>query len=306
MRDGLAREFPEAVRALAWSRRRLLTRVSTLRRESVVWGTVSAIGAGFLVSSAAQFLVGLGFLVLRTFDITTPFTLGWVQMLLGTAAAVAVALRVGGALSLALYLAYVAVVTALQIPGVVTFCERSGFGNLLAYEGCTPLGFLAAQWAKWCGVGLGLLLSRAIASRDEGQNLTLRVAGAYTIAWSLVVGSLAVTLAQAGDATSALNASLAISALTVAAALAAGVVAALSGHRVRTAAVVAVILVLPWLTVHLPLLISQIAMAAQSEKSSEFLPAMLIGAFSTPIAAVSLVLTAVVADRHRFIPRDTA
>jgi hypothetical protein len=300
MREEFAREFPEAVRALTWGRARLPARTSMLRRESVLWGTASAIGAGFLVSAVTQFLVGLGFDVLQAFGITTTLRLGWLQTLLGTSAAVAVALRAGGALSLALYLLYIALDLTLRIPGVVVFCERSGFQSLLEPNMCTPLGFLAAQWALWTGIGAGLLLSPAIAARDEGPNLTLRVGGAYAIAWSIVAHALAATVTQTGDAASALNASLVISVLTVAAAAAAGVVAGLSDHRVRSATIVAVILVLPWLTAQVPFLIGQGAM------SQEFLPAILVGALSTPIAAIVLVLAAVVADRQRFIPRDVA
>lgn len=305
MREEFAREFPSVGRALSTSRSRLLDRASKLRRESVVWGTVSGIGAGFLVAAVTQFLVGLLFVAVRAFDITTPLTLGWLQVLVGTAVAVAVALRVGGPLSLALYLVYVGVGLAARIPGLAAFCERPGFGNLLAFERCTPLGFLASEWAVWCGIGVGLLLSRAIAARGEGRNLTLRVAGAYAIAWDVVLSLVALILALS-EPVVAFNYSLAISALAVAAGAAAGVVAALSDRHVRSATVVAVVLVLPWLTTQLPLLISQIGMAAQSTTSSDYVPAMLIGAFSTPVAALALVLTAVVADRQRFIPRDTA
>lgn len=306
MREEFAREFPSAERALSRTRGRLLDLASKLRRESVVWGTVSGIGAGFLVSAVTQFLLGLVFVAVRAFDLTTPVTLGWLQSLVGTAVAVAVALRVGGPLSLALYLVYVGIGMAVQVPSLATFCARSGFGNLLAFERCTPLGFLASHWAVWCGIGLGLLLSRTIDTTGEGENLTLRVAGTYAIAWHVVLGLVALSVAQSAEPVVAFNYSLTISALAVGAGAAAGVVAAMSDHRVRTATVVAVVLVLPWLTTQLPLLISQIGMAAQSETSSEYFPAILIGAFSTPVAALALVLTAVVADRQRFIPRDTA
>ena len=305
MREEFAREFPGAGRVVASTRERLAARASSLRRESAPWATVSASGAGFVVSSVTQLVVGLVMLVIRVFDPSTPVTLGWLDALLGTGAAVAVALRVGGPRALAMYLVYLGLGTALQIPGVMTFCERSGFGSLPAYEGCTPVGFLAIRWALWSGIGLGLLLSRAVAARDDGKNLTLRVAGAYSMAWSLVLGWLALTLTQSGDATSALNASLAVSALSVAAAVVAGVVAAMSDHRVRTAAIVASLLVLPWLTGQLPLLVSQIDMATGSTGGSEFLAAIVINLVSTPLAALALVLTAAVADRQRFVPRET-
>src|SRR4030088_835864 len=100
MREGLAREFPEAVRALTWTR----ARMALFRRESVLWATVSAIGAGFLVSAVTRFLVGLGIDVLLASGVTTTPTLAWPPVILGTAAAVAVALRAGGALSLPVFL----------------------------------------------------------------------------------------------------------------------------------------------------------------------------------------------------------
>jgi hypothetical protein len=305
MREDLVREFPEAVRAIAWTRARLPARTSMFRHEPTPWATVSGIGAGFLVSAIVGSLVGLVFVLLGAFGITTPLTLGWLSALLGTAVAVAVALRAGGTLSLALYLAYLGIDIALKIPSLITFCERSGFDNLLAFESCTPWGFFTSHWHQWTGIGVGLLMSRNIVARDEGANPTLRVAGTYAIAWSIVLNAWSMTMARA-DPAGALNASLMFSVLAVAAAVTAGVVAARSVHRVRTATIVAVILVLPWLTVQLPFLLSQIAMAAQIETSSEFLPAMLVGTFSTPIAAIVLVLAALVADRQRFIPRDTA
>jgi len=301
MREDLAREFPEAVRALNWTRTRMPARTAMFRREPVLWGTVSAIGAGFLVSAVTQFLVGISFDLVRLFDVrATTLTLGWLPGLLGTAAAVAVALRVGGKISLALYLAYVAVGLATRIPGTIAFCERSGFGNLLAYQQCSPLGFLAAQWTLWTGIGTGLLLSRAIVARDEGANRTLRVAGAYSVAWSGVLNAWGLTTVQQGDPASALNASLTISMLTVAAGVAAGVVAGSSARRLRTAAIVAVAIVLPW-TAMLPFQVSQLG-----SLPAEFVAGMLIGTFSTPVAAVALVLTAVLADRRRFIPREAA
>lgn len=270
------------------------------RREPVLWATVSAIGAGFLVTTFAQLLVRLGFFVFDAFGgRTSSFTLAWLPVLLGTTAAVAVALRAGGALSVALYLAYIAVETSLQIPGVLTFCERSGSVSPLAPDMCTPLGFLASHWAQFIGIGIGLLLSRTITAPDEGRNRTLRVAGTYAIVWSLAVRVWSLTVIQA-DPPGALNASLTMSALAVAAALAAGVVAAQFEHRVRTASVVALFLVVPWLTAQVPVFMTQ------SSMPPEFLPAMIVGLLVQPVAAIVLVLAAVVADRQRFIPRDTA
>lgn len=298
MREGLAREFPEAVRAFAWTRARLPALFS---HEPVLWATVSAIGAGFLVSAVTRSLVGLGVDALQAFGITATPTLGWIQTTLGTAVAVAVALRAGGASSLALYLGYIALDVALHVPGVITFCERSGFQSLTTPDMCTPFGFLAGQWALWTGLGVGLLLSRTVSAQSPGANRTLRVAGAYAVASAIVIQAWAATVAQgAGDAASALNSSLAISVLTVAAGVVAGVVAGLSEHRVRTATIVAAILLLAWLTIQLRYLLTIM------RESPDLGPAILVASLGTPIAAFVLVLTAVVADRQRFIPRDPA
>jgi hypothetical protein len=295
MREGLAREFPEAVRAFTWTR----ARMALFRRESVLWATVSAIGAGFLVSAVTRFIVGLGVDVLQALGVTTIPALAWPPAILGTAAAVVVALRAGGALSLTLYLVYLALDVALRIPAVITFCERSGFQSLTAPDMCTPFGFLAGQWSLWIGIGCGLLISRTIAARQPGTNRTLRVAGAYGLALWVVIQVWAATMAPSSDAASAMGASLTISVLTVAAAVVAGVVASLSEHRVRTAGTVAAILLLAWLSVQLPYLASQV-----DRLSPEFVPAFLVGNLSTPIAAIVLVLAAMVSDRQRFIPRD--
>jgi hypothetical protein len=301
MREGLAREFPEAGRALARTTARLPAQL--FRREHVVWAAVSAVGAGFLASVTAQVLVTLGFFAVEAFRIPTTVTLAWLPVLLGTAVSSAVALRAGGALGLALYLGYLGVEFVLQILGAVTFCERAGPGN--SFATCMPFGFVTTRWALWSGLALGVLLSRALAVRGEGRNLTLRVAGTYAVAWSLALRVWSLSIVQA-DQAAALNASMVFSALTVAAALAAGVVAGRSEHRIRSASVVALFLVVPWLTSQVPLLINQLAMAAQSGVQTEILPAIVVGALAQPVAAIVLVLAAAMTDRQRFIPRDSA
>jgi hypothetical protein len=301
MREGLAREFPEAGRALSWTTARLPARL--IRREGVWWAAVSAVGAGFLVSVGAQVLVTLSFFLVEAFRVPTAVTLAWLPVLMGTSVSTAVALRAGGALALALYLVYLGLEFVLQILGAVTFCERVGPGS--SFATCMPFGFVTARWALWSGLGIGVLLSRSLAARGQGRNLTLRVAGTYAIAWSLALRAWSLSIVQA-DQSAALNASMTFSVLTVAAALAAGVVAGRSEHRIRSAVVVALFLVVPWLTSQVPLLVSQLTMSAQSAVQPEFLTAIVVGAITQPIAAVVLVLAAAVTDRQRFIPRGTA
>jgi hypothetical protein len=298
MREGLAREIPEAVRAFAWTRAQLPARMGLFSHEPVLWATVSAIGAGFLAAGLTQFLLGLVFDVLEAFRVNATVMPVWIPLIVGTSAAVAVALRAGGARSLTLYLIYLALDLAVRIPGVMTFCERSGGQSLTAPSLCTPAAFLAAQWPLWTGIGVGLLLSRTITAEGEGTNRTLRVAGAYAVAMSIMVQVWAATIAQGGDA---MNSSLALSALTVAAAVVAGVVAGLSEHRLRAASIVALFLLLPWLTVQLPYLLREVG-----RLSPEFVPPFLVAVLGTPIAAIALIVAAVVSDRHRFIPREPA
>ena len=128
-------------------------------------------------------------------------------------------------------------------------------------------------------------MSRAIATPDEGANPAWRVAGTYAAIWSLALGVWSASGTHEADAAGALNASLMFSVLAVAAAVGAGVVAAQSDHPVRTASVVAVVLLVAWLTAQIPLLVGQIAMSAHNATPSEFLPAIIVGALSQPIAA---------------------
>ena len=293
MREGLAREFPEAVRAAAWTRGRVARRLS-LRDEPVVWATISAIGAGFLVSAVAQALAGLAIDALHALKNPMQlFTLAPIVTIAGISAAAAVALRLGAPIAFALYVGYIALGLALGIPGVITFCERSG-GQLPELSQCTVPGYLAALWPQLVGLGLGVFLTRAITTRGVGINALLRVAGAYAIALFVMRQIWAYT-------TSAQTSSLTIAAGMVAAAVAAGAVAAQLPRGTRSALIVAAISLLPWLA-QLPLTLSNLGPTLPSEFFGPTLVAIVI----SPIAAAFLVLSAAVASRARFIPRDAA
>src|SRR6266545_4352801 len=56
MREGLARELPEAGRAFTWARSHFV-----FYREPAIWAAVSAIGSGFLVAAVLGSLVGLAY-----------------------------------------------------------------------------------------------------------------------------------------------------------------------------------------------------------------------------------------------------
>jgi hypothetical protein len=295
MREGLAREFPEAVRAAAWTRGRVTRRLE-LRGESVLWATISAIGVGFLVSTVAQALAGLTVDVLQLLKNPLPlFTFGPLVTIVGISASVAVALRIGGPVAFALYLGYIALGLALGIPGLMTFCERSG--DRLGFPDlpqCTVTGYLAGLWPQLVAIGLGAILTRAITTGGHGINSVLRVAGAYAIALFVMSHVWASTVSQAATAQTS---ALAIAGGMVAAAVAAGVVAAQLPRGVRRALIVATISLLPWLT-QLPLTLTNLG-----NVPAEFVGPTIVTLVISPIAAAFLVLSAAVASRSRFIPR---
>lgn len=296
MRDGLAREFPEAGRAVEWTRALIGPRT-----EPVLWAAISGIGAGSLVSDVVQALVGLANQALQTATSSLPFALFPLVTIAGSAAAAAVALGAGGPIALALELAYGALGIALRIPGVMTFCERSGGRglNLLGPDQCTAVGFLASLWPQLVGIGLGIAFARAIAARGNGINSLLRIAGGYAIALTVMSQVWAATVAQT---TNSLTSGLTLAAGMMAAAVAAGAVAAQLPRGIRNAAVVAGIWLLPWLTLQLPYGLQSLGATVPTE----FVASLLVTIVVPPIAAALLVLSAAVAARRRFVPRDPA
>jgi hypothetical protein len=301
MREGLAREFPEAVRAAAWTRGRAGGRRPALWAEPVLWAAISGLGAGLLVSFVAQALVGLTSGALQAMRGPAPFALFPVVTIAGAAAASAVAVRVGGIGALALYLAYIALEKALGLPGVMLFCERSGGTGFLVLAGpnqCTPVGYLVSFWPQVIGISIGVLVARALASRGDGINSLLRVAGSYAVAQFVVVHVWAAAIAQtASPQTSGLT----LAAGMATAAVAAGGVAAQLPRGIRSAAAVAGISLLPWLTSQIPSSMRTLG----TPVPAEFVAPMLITILIQPIAAAFLVLSAAITSRARFIPRDT-
>ena len=305
MRDGLAREFPEAVRAAAWTRARVADRVAVWS-EPVVWATISGIGAGFLAASVAQAIVGLASEVIQALRAPTPFPLFPAVTIAGSAAASAVALGAGGLGALMLSLGYAVVGIALRIPSVGFACDRSG--GTIPFPGpdqCTALGFLASLWPQFVGIGLGILIARtSLITRGEGTNSLLRISGALAIALFVVSEAWGIAVAQRGYAAEpagALTSTLTISAGLVAAAVAAGVLAAQLSRGVRNALIVAGFWLLPWL-VRLPTTLSNLG----STIPTEFVGPTIVSIVVSPIAAAFLVLSAAIASRARFVPREPA
>jgi hypothetical protein len=272
-----------------------------------MWATISGIGAGFLVASVAQAMVGLANQAIEALRAPTPFPLFPAVTIAGSAAAAAVALGAGGLAALVLDLVYVAVGLALRVPGLITACDRSG--GLLPFPGpdlCTAVGFLASLWPQFVGIGLGIVLARtSLATRGDGTNSVLRVAGALAIALFVVSEAWAIAIARAGyaaETAGALTSTLTIAAGIVAAAVAAGVLAAQFRRAVRNAAIVAAIWLVPWLAVQLPYASRSLIGTIAAENVVPIVTSIVI----EPIAAAFLVLSAAVAARSRFIPREPA
>lgn len=305
MRDGLAREFPEAGRASAWTRAFVGGRRPVLSSEPVIWATISGIGAGLLTGFIAQALVSLASQVVQAFRAPMPFELFHAVTISGTAAAAAVALSAGGPLAFGLVAAYVALGVALRIPGLMFACERSG--GVLPFPGpdlCTAFGYIASLWPQLIGLGLGIALSRSLTTRGDGINSLLRIAGALAIALFVVSQMYAASVAQGGyvaEPAGAITSGLTLGAAMVAAAVGAGVIAAHVPRGIRSAAIVAGISLLPWLTFQLPN-----SLRSDASDTPEFVVPMLIGIAIQPTAAVFLILSAAITSRARFIPRDTA
>jgi hypothetical protein len=304
MRDGLAREFPDAGRASAWAHDRFAGGPA-LWREPVVWATISGIGAGFLVGAVAQAVVSLANEALQALRSPQPFTLVPLVTIPGTAAAAAVALSVGGTLALALYFAYLLLGVALRIPGLMFACERSG--GVLPFPGpdqCTAVGFLASLWPQLIGLGLGILVARTFTARGDGINSSLRVAGSLALAVFVVSQAWAANIAQGGYAVpnDALASGLTVAAAMIAAAVAAGVIAAHVPSGIRSASFVALFWLLPWLAGQLPYALRTLPGPIAAENVAP----IALGIAIQPLAAAFLVLSAIVTSRARFIPRDTA
>src|SRR6266540_1856561 len=198
MREGLARELPEAGRAFTWARSHFV-----FYREPAIWAAVSAIGSGFLVAAVLGSLVGLAY---RALTAANPqLELPPFITVAGAATSAAMALAIGGPIALVLDFAYVGFGIALRIPGLMTFCERNS-GALIpppleVPDACTPVGFVSSLWPLLIGIGLGVALARTPAVRENGINSLLRVAGALAIALTLLGAVWGATLASTASPT---------------------------------------------------------------------------------------------------------
>jgi succinate-acetate transporter protein len=150
-----------------------------------VWGFLSALGAGLVVSVCAELLLLAVYPVLfpptREQQIIVPARVLWEGA--GAIAAGAVAARAGGVFAVLLYISYQLVLTLAQLPARAFSCARTpvGFPN----AACDATVILTSHWTFWLAFAIGLVVSRALVATDRRENTLLRAAGVIALATSL-------------------------------------------------------------------------------------------------------------------------
>ncbi|HEV8229891.1 MAG TPA: hypothetical protein VGQ86_08040, partial [Candidatus Limnocylindria bacterium] len=244
MREGLAREFPEAEGALEAVRAWIGAHPVRLSREPFGWALIAAVGAGALASAATSVTLHLLSYVLPFSYVSLAGVAGWA----GIAIASAVAIRSGGPAALLGYVAVVLVDLVARIPGLALFCERSGPGDLFG-QWCTPQGWLVARWVEGSAVALGIIASRAIASGPAQPNVVFRVVGTLAACNAAAIVAVAIAYARSfptSDAGSLPAFAVFVTASFIGAAAAGTLLGRLRARtRVAMAALVAILLV-PW------------------------------------------------------------
>jgi hypothetical protein len=245
LREGLAAEFPFAKRAI--DELVVAARSLHVSREAPLWAAVSGFGASWAVDAAGGIVV----VALRVAGLRD--AAAWLSggvAIIGYALAVAVATRAGGRAGLGWYLVIVAVRTGLQIattlPGILTFCERSG-GT------CSPLPLQYAT--PYIHLAVGLILGtgavRVVRSGPAGANAFFNGAGAFSVL--VVVVGLGFFVLQPQDMVGASGLTFALSG---SAAFAAGIVLRIRSARLAPAAFVIVVFAVTWLASAGPFLLA--------------------------------------------------
>lgn len=240
LREGLRREIPEV---FEWASRLRRPRIA---REPLAWATLSAIGAALLVDFLLLVLFsGIG----RVVDLRLPIPPFQIRDILGSAAAVAVALRAGGPRALLLYLAYLVLTMLVGLPGTLGLCERLGerLGGQMDF--CTVEGYLLGRWPDVVGLAIGALAARGLGPR-RGTNTLLSAAGTYTV--MTVPAILAFSLLRDPMTPRPLDAMAVGTIVSAVAGVIAGLVLRARRGRLWHAALIAGLLALAWLVPNLP------------------------------------------------------
>jgi hypothetical protein len=175
--DSFRSEFPTASAGLGRLR---LPRVA---QEPAGWAFLSAIGASLIVAGILHVAVLALPASLQNPSFQWPLgaTLGSMVRFASSVVLGAVLVRAGGFRAVLFYLAYVLLQIAVQLPGITLFCDRSGGGP----DGSCRLPFFyiaAGRAPEWIGVAIGIAAARLIGRAGPGANVTLRGAGAYSLA----------------------------------------------------------------------------------------------------------------------------
>jgi len=257
LREGLAAEFPSAMRAIDKLTRTRFARVS---RESALWAAISGFGAGWAVGTIGQALAT----AVRLTGLRDPAAwLSGAVTILGYAVAIAIAVRAGGRRGLLWYFAILAVQIAVQLgtalPGYLLFCERSG-------SDCSPLRLAVRYLYLAEGIVVSAAVIRLIRSGARRPNVFLNGAGLFTLLVSLtgvayyVVVPRDVVVASAMDFT-----------FNGGAALLAGVVLCLRSRSLAPAVLLAAAMVLGWIAFAGPFVFSALKDGSGSQPASLYI-----------------------------------
>lgn len=268
---------------------------SFVLRSGTVFAVLAGIGAGRIAGDVLAALAGVVDDVIRPEAWPLPFQ---VREVTAPAVGLIVARRAGGPRAALGFVAYAALVVLLRWLAHAISCGRIEREALMRIVHCdlSILDRLGGIAPLLVGLAVGLLVARAVAGASRaGSNALLETAGAYT-AVPAVLALGAQALAYAPPQPPPAAAAFAV-ATTVLAGLLAGVVCGRrSSAPVRTAVVLAAVLLVMWLY---PVGWSMLAIAAQVDWLER--PELLLSALPV-LGAVVLVTTAALARQRTYDP----
>ena len=239
LREGLAAEFPWAMRALTSIPRRIV-----VSREDARWAAVSAFGAAWLCNAAGNALATLP----RAAGFRDPASwLSGAFAIAGAALAVAVAIRAGGRRGLLWYAilltANALVLLVAALPFYVQSCTQVGG------QDCSPLRLLLPHLFTLAGALVSVIAVRMVAGGPTGTNPILSAAGAIVLAQTPLFIVYRLASFPATDPLSSLEVGLGLSGATM---LAAGAILRRRARSRGPLIAFAVILAVLWLGAQWP------------------------------------------------------
>lgn len=264
---------------------------SLVARSSVLFAVLAGIGAGRVGGDALAALAGVVDDVMRPEAWPLPFQ---VREVTAPAVGLIVARHAGGPRAALGFVAYAALVVLLRWLAHAISCGRIEREGLMRIVHCdlSILHRLDGIAPLLMGLAVGLLVARAVAGASRaGSNALFEAAGAYTaVPAVLALGAQAFVYAPPQPPPALVAYAVAT---TVLAGLLAGVVCGRrSSAPVRTAVVLAAILLVIWLY---PVGWSQLAIAAQVDRLER--PELLLSALPVLGAAVAVATAALARPR---------